>query len=70
MGFTDFDHDLVVDAITYRAASGFTATAIEGQLRLAVSNLDLQGALSSDALDPRTISTAGAMTMLPSRSIG
>lgn len=50
MSFTDFDRDLVFDAVTYKAASGFTATAIEGQLGLAVSNLDLQAALSSDAL--------------------
>lgn len=68
MGFTDFDRDLVFDAVTYKAASGFTATAIEGQLGLAVSNLDLQGALPSDALDPRTICMADAMTMPPSRS--
>jgi uncharacterized phage protein (TIGR02218 family) len=50
MGFTDFDRDLVFDGLTYRAASGFTASAIEGQLGLAVSNLDVQGALSADAL--------------------
>jgi uncharacterized phage protein (TIGR02218 family) len=50
MGFTDFDRDLVFDVVTFRAATGFTATAIEGQLGLAVSNLDVQGALSSDAL--------------------
>ena len=51
LGFTDFDRDLVFDAIIYRAASGFTASAIEGQLGLAVSNLDVQGALSADALN-------------------
>jgi hypothetical protein len=39
MGFTDFDCDLMFDGVTYSAASGFTATAIEGQLGLAVSNL-------------------------------
>lgn len=50
MGFTDFDRDLAFDGVTYRAASGFTASAIEGQLGLAVSNLDVQGALSADAL--------------------
>lgn len=50
LGFTDFDRDLAFDGVTYKAASGFTATAIEGQLGLAVSNLDVQGALSSDAL--------------------
>lgn len=50
MGFTDFDRDLAFDSVTYKAASGFTASAIEGQLGLAVSNLDVQGALSADAL--------------------
>lgn len=50
MGFTDFDRDLAFDGVSYRAASGFTASAIEGQLGLAVSNLDVQGALSADAL--------------------
>jgi uncharacterized phage protein (TIGR02218 family) len=50
MGFTDFD------AVTYKAASGFTATAIEGQLGLAVSNLDVQGALSSLALSEADLS--------------
>ena len=28
MGFTDFDRDLVFDAVTYKAASGFTATIV------------------------------------------
>ena len=60
MGFTDFDRDLVFDAVTYKAASGFTATAIEGQLGLAVSNLDVQGALSSDALVLRKTRTSSA----------
>jgi uncharacterized phage protein (TIGR02218 family) len=50
LGFTDFDRDLTFDAITYKAASGFTASAIEGQLGLSVSNLEVQGALSADAL--------------------
>ncbi len=50
LGFTDHDRDLVVDGVTYRAASGFTASAIEDQLGLAVSNLDVQGALSSAAI--------------------
>ncbi|WP_291156667.1 DUF2163 domain-containing protein [Hyphomicrobium sp.] len=69
MGFTDFDRDLVFDAVTYKAASGFTATAIEGQLGLAVSNLDVQGALLSDALYPRPILTADAMKVWRSRSL-
>ena len=50
MGFTDHDGDLAFDGVTYAAASGFTATSIEDQLGLAVSNLDAEGALLSDAL--------------------
>lgn len=50
LGFTDHDRDLLVDGTTYKAATGFTATAIEDQLGLAVSNLDVDGALSSAAI--------------------
>jgi uncharacterized phage protein (TIGR02218 family) len=50
MGFTDHNRDLAFDSLTYRAASGFTATSIEDQLGLAVSNLDVEGALSSVAI--------------------
>ena len=50
MGFTDHDRDLAFDSLIYRAATGFTATAIEDQLGLAVSNLDAEGALSSAAI--------------------
>lgn len=50
LGFTDHDLDLAFDGVTYLAASGFTATAIEDQLGLAVSNLDATGALSADAI--------------------
>jgi hypothetical protein len=46
-GFTDHDRDLAFDSVTYRAASGFTATSIEDQLGPTVSNLDVEGALSS-----------------------
>ena len=50
LGFTDHDRDLVFDGVTYKAASGFVATAIEDQLGLGVSNLDVDGALSSAAI--------------------
>ncbi|MGI8526916.1 MAG: DUF2163 domain-containing protein [Pseudolabrys sp.] len=50
LGFTDHDRDLVIEGTTYKAASGFTATAIEDPLGLAVSNLDVDGALSSAAI--------------------
>lgn len=50
MGFTDHDVDLAFDGVTYRAAYGFTASSIESSLGLAVSNLDVEGALSSAAI--------------------
>jgi uncharacterized phage protein (TIGR02218 family) len=50
MGFTDHDRDLTFDGVTYAAATGFTASQIEDQLGLAVSNLDVDGALSSLAI--------------------
>jgi uncharacterized phage protein (TIGR02218 family) len=50
LGFTDHDRDLLIEGVTYKAATGFTATAIEDQLGLAVSNLDVDGALSSAAI--------------------
>lgn len=50
LGFTDHDRDLSIDGTTYKAATGFTATAIEDQLGLAVSSLDVDGALSSAAI--------------------
>lgn len=50
LGFTDHDRDLAFEGVTYQAASGFTATAIEDQLGLGVSNLDAQGALSSASI--------------------
>lgn len=50
LGFTDHDADLVVDGETYRAASGMTASAAESALGLAVSGLDVVGALDDSAL--------------------
>jgi uncharacterized phage protein (TIGR02218 family) len=49
-GFTDHDRDLVFGGTTFEAASGFTATAIEGSLGLAVDNVDVAGALSSASI--------------------
>lgn len=51
MGFTDHDGDLAWDGVTYEAAAGFTASAIESSAGLAVDNLDLAGALNSERLD-------------------
>ena len=45
LGFTDHDCDLIVDGVTYAAASGFTATELDSTLGLAVDNLAVLGAL-------------------------
>ncbi|MEM7619762.1 MAG: DUF2163 domain-containing protein [Pseudomonadota bacterium] len=50
-GFTDHDNDLVFDNTTFEASSGFTASDVEDQIGLAVSNLDVQGALNSTRLN-------------------
>ncbi|HUD53509.1 DUF2163 domain-containing protein [Parvibaculum sp.] len=51
MGFTDHDGDLVFDGVTFEAAAGFTASAIESSAGLAVDNLDLAGGFNSERLD-------------------
>lgn len=50
-GFTDHDNDLIFDGLTYRAATGFTASQFASALGLAVDNLEVQGGLSSDSLN-------------------
>ncbi|WP_150497723.1 DUF2163 domain-containing protein [Roseibium aquae] len=49
-GFTDHDRALAFGGVTFEAASGFTASALETSLGLAVDNLDVEGALSSAAI--------------------
>ncbi len=49
-GFTDHDRNLVFDGTTFEAATGFTASDIKDGLGLAVSNLEVTGALSSERL--------------------
>lgn len=55
-GFTDHDVDVIFDAgdghgsITYAAQTSFMGSDIEDQLGLAVSNVDLMGALASGSI--------------------
>jgi uncharacterized phage protein (TIGR02218 family) len=49
-GFTDHVGDLVVDGVAYRAASGYTRTAIRGTADLAVDNLDVESVFSEDGI--------------------
>jgi uncharacterized phage protein (TIGR02218 family) len=50
LGFTDHVRDLIVDGVTYRAASGYTRTAIRGTADLAVDNLDVESVFSDDGI--------------------
>ncbi len=50
LGFTDHDEDVSFDGVTYRAASGLTASAIDQSLGLNVDGLEVQGALMDEAL--------------------
>lgn len=50
-GFTDHDEPLAFAGTTYEAATGFTASEVQSTLGLAVDNLTVTGALSSDTLN-------------------
>ncbi len=49
-GFTDHDADIAFGGTQYRAATGFTASAIEASLGLNVDGLDVAGALADGSL--------------------
>jgi uncharacterized phage protein (TIGR02218 family) len=50
LGFTDHVRDLEVDGVTYRAASGYTRTAIRSTADLAVDNLDVDSVFTDDGI--------------------
>ncbi|MEQ8746945.1 DUF2163 domain-containing protein [Pyruvatibacter sp.] len=49
-GFTDHDADIMFGGVVFEAVAGMSASAIESSSGLAVDNLDVVGALSSDRL--------------------
>lgn len=55
MGFTDHDQPLVVDGVSYLAATGFSPSAVENNAGLAVDNLEVEGMLSSGAISEEDI---------------
>lgn len=57
-GFTDHDQPLVIDGLTYVAATGFLPSAIKSGADLSVDNLDVDGFLDDDALKAEDL-TAG-----------
>lgn len=55
MGFAEHDENLIFDGTEFKAATGFSATNIQKSLGLSVDNLDVQGALSSNAITEKDI---------------
>ncbi len=49
-GFPDHDRDLVLDGETYRAASGYSRTAIASDAAFGVDNLDVEGVFDDEAI--------------------
>ena len=47
LGFTDHVENLIVSAVTYEAATGYTPTFLESNARLAVDNMEVIGLLDS-----------------------
>ena len=50
LGFTNLDRDIVFESVTYKAATGFTPTAIANTSSLAVDNLDVEGMISASSV--------------------
>jgi uncharacterized phage protein (TIGR02218 family) len=57
LGFTDRVRDLEVDGVTYKAASGYTRTAIRSTADLAVDNLDVESVFSDDGITEEDLRT-------------
>ncbi|HVW55370.1 MAG TPA: DUF2163 domain-containing protein [Rhizobiaceae bacterium] len=55
LGFTDHDLPLVVDGVSFEPQTGFTASEARSSLGLAVDTVDIEGALSSTAIDEADI---------------
>jgi uncharacterized phage protein (TIGR02218 family) len=56
-GFTDHVRDLEVDGVTYKAASGYTRTAIRSTADLAVDNLDVESVFADDGITEQDLRT-------------
>lgn len=50
-GFTDHDEDVVLDAVTCRAGTGFSGTEATQKLGLAVDSSEISGALADESLN-------------------
>lgn len=50
LGFTDHDRDITFETVTYRAATGFTPSAVANSAGFAVDNLEVEGMLSASSI--------------------
>lgn len=50
-GFTEHDRDLVFGGVTFRAATGFAASAVESRMGLSVGDQAVAGLLSDEGID-------------------
>jgi uncharacterized phage protein (TIGR02218 family) len=55
-GFTDHDLDLAFDGVTYRAATGLSASRVDSALGLSVDDMSVIGVLTDDSLDETALS--------------
>jgi uncharacterized phage protein (TIGR02218 family) len=51
IGFTDHDANLVISAVTYQSATGYTRTAIQSTADMSVDNLELDGLIVASAVN-------------------
>ena len=56
-GFTDHDETLGFDTVSFEPESGFNASSAESALGLAVSSMDIEGALSSAGITEAELSS-------------
>lgn len=50
LGFTDYSSDLIVSSVTYRAATGYTASNVESSSALSVDNLEIGSFLDDETI--------------------
>lgn len=55
LGFTSFDQDLTIGDVTYKAATGFTPSAVATDLGLSVNNQTLQSVLDDQSITERDL---------------
>lgn len=50
LGFTDYDRDLIIDTVMYKASTGFSPGAIDSAGSLRVDNIEVEGMISSGSI--------------------